>query len=171
MLGEWLEFRKNTVIDRLNNRSEAVSELLHILDGLLTDFIDIDKVIRIVHFEDHPKQALMDRFSISEKQADAILEIRLQQLAKLEEVKLREELTNLSLEKDTIGHILGSPVELNKLVREELESATKKILQRSAVKFTGTRRSQGIHRERSDYFGTCFHRSFENGLDPGGQRT
>ena len=68
----------------------------------------------------------MDRFSTSEKQVNAILGIRLRQLAKLEEIKLREELTSLSLEKDTIGHILGSPVELNKLIREELESATKK---------------------------------------------
>ena len=126
LLGEWLEFRKNTIINRLNHRLETVSERLHILDGLLIVFIDIDEVIRIVRFEDHPKQALMDRFSISERQADAILEIRLRQLAKLEEVKLREELTNLSLEKDTIGHILGSPVELNKLIREELESAAKK---------------------------------------------
>ena len=90
---------------------------LHILDGLLINFIDIDEVIRIVRFEDHPKQALMDRFSTSERQADAILEIRLRQLSKLEKVKLREELMSLSFE---------SPFELNKLIREELESAAKK---------------------------------------------
>lgn len=126
LLGEWLEFRKNTVVNRLNHRLEAVSDRLHILDGLLIVFIDIDEVIRIVRFEDDSKQALMDRFSISERQADAILEIRLRQLAKLEEVKLREELANLSLEKDTIAHILGSQVELNKLIREELESAAEK---------------------------------------------
>lgn len=123
ILQQWLEFRKETVRRRLKFRLEKVLERLHILDGLLIAYLNIDKVIQIIREEDKPKAVLMKQFKLSETQADAILDIKLRQLAKLEEIKIRSEQGELSKERDEIEKILGSDARLKTLIRKELKSA------------------------------------------------
>ncbi|HLW24798.1 MAG TPA: DNA topoisomerase IV subunit A, partial [Steroidobacteraceae bacterium] len=120
LLLEWLEFRKATVTRRLKHRHEKVSARLHILDGLLIAYLNLDEVIRIVRREDEPKPVLIKRFKLSEEQAEAILETKLRHLARLEEMKIREEQKRLAEERDEIDRILKSRARLTKLVREEL---------------------------------------------------
>jgi len=120
LLLEWLEFRKSTVTRRLAHRHEKVSARLHILDGLLIAYLNLDEVIRIVRTEDQPKPKLIKRFKLSEDQAEAILETKLRHLARLEEMKIREEQNKLAEERDEIDRILKSKARLTKLVREEL---------------------------------------------------
>jgi topoisomerase-4 subunit A len=120
LLLEWLEFRKATVIRRLKHRHEKVSARLHILDGLLIAYLNLDEVIRIVRREDEPKPVLIKRFKLSDEQAEAILETKLRHLARLEEMKIREEQKKLTEERDEIDRILKSKARLTKLVREEL---------------------------------------------------
>jgi topoisomerase-4 subunit A len=120
LLLEWLEFRKETVTRRLKHRHEKVSARLHILDGLLIAYLNLDEVIRIVRREDEPKPVLIKRFKLSDLQAEAILETKLRHLAKLEEMKIREEQKTLAEERDEIDRILKSKARLAKLVREEL---------------------------------------------------
>jgi topoisomerase IV subunit A len=120
LLLEWLEFRKDTVTRRLKHRHEKVSARLHILDGLLIAYLNLDEVIRIVRREDEPKPVLIKRFKLSDIQAEAILETKLRHLARLEEMKIREEQKTLVEERDEIDRILKSKARLTKLVREEL---------------------------------------------------
>ncbi len=120
LLLEWLEFRKTTVTRRLKYRHEKVSARLHILDGLLIAYLNLDEVIRIVRREDEPKPVLIKRFKLSDEQAEAILETKLRHLARLEEMKIREEQKKLAEERDEIDRILKSKQRLTKLVREEL---------------------------------------------------
>ena len=120
LLLEWLEFRKSTVTRRLTFRHEKLSARLHLLDGLLIAYLNLDEVIRIVRTEDHPKPVLIKRFKLSDEQAEAILETKLRNLAKLEEMKIREEQKKLAAERDEIDRILKSKARLTKLVREEL---------------------------------------------------
>src|SRR5271170_3645952 len=120
LLLEWLEFRKATVTRRLKHRHEKVSARLHILDGLLIAYLNLDEVIRIVRREDEPKPVLIKRFKLSDIQAEAILETKLRHLARLEEMKIREEQKKLAEERDEIDRILKSKARLTKLVREEL---------------------------------------------------
>ncbi|SHH95068.1 DNA topoisomerase IV subunit A [Ferrimonas marina] len=120
ILVEWLQFRTETVRRRLQYRLDKVLTRLHILDGLLIAFLNIDEVIDIIRNEDEPKAALMARFDLSEKQAEAILEIKLRQLAKLEEMKIRGEQEELAKERDKLELILGSERRLKTLVRKEL---------------------------------------------------
>lgn len=120
IIKEWLEFRKDTVTKRLSFRLEKVTERLHILDGLLVAYLNIDEVIRIIRHEDNPKAALMKTFKLSEIQADAILDIKLRQLAKLEEIKIKSEQGELSKERDEIEKILGSSARLKSLLKKEL---------------------------------------------------
>jgi topoisomerase IV subunit A len=120
LLLEWLEFRKATVTRRLKYRHEKVSARLHILDGLLIAYLNLDEVIRIVRREDEPKPVLIKRFKLSDEQAEAILETKLRHLARLEEMKIREEQKKLGEERDEIDRILKSKARLTKLVREEL---------------------------------------------------
>ena len=120
LLLEWLEFRKATVTRRLKHRHEKVSARLHILDGLLIAYLNLDEVIRIVRREDEPKPVLIKRFKLSDIQAEAILETKLRHLARLEEMKIREEQKTLVEERDEIDRILKSKARLTKLVREEL---------------------------------------------------
>jgi topoisomerase-4 subunit A len=120
LLLDWLEFRKSTVTRRLKHRHEKVSARLHILDGLLIAYLNLDEVIRIVRKEDEPKPVLIKRFKLSELQAEAILETKLRHLARLEEMKIREEQKKLSEEREEIDRILKSKARLTKLVREEL---------------------------------------------------
>lgn len=120
LLTEWLTFRTETVIKRLNYRLDKVNDRLHILDGMLIAYLNIDEVIAIIREEDKPKQALMERFSITDVQANAILEIKLRQLAKLEEFKIRSEQDELALERDGLEKILNSKQRLRTLVKNEI---------------------------------------------------
>ncbi|MFG0528826.1 DNA topoisomerase IV subunit A [Pseudomonas sp. yb_2] len=120
LLVEWLEFRTNTVRRRLQHRLEKVEKRLHLLDGLLTAFLNLDEVIHIIRTEEYPKQALIERFELTEIQADYILETRLRQLARLEEMKIRGEQDELLKEQAKLQALLGSEAKLRKLVRSEL---------------------------------------------------
>ena len=120
LLLEWLEFRTTTVRRRLQHRLDKVERRLHLLEGLLTAFLNLDEVIHIIRTEEHPKQALIDRFQLTEIQADYILETRLRQLARLEEMKIRGEQDELLKEQAKLLALLGSDAKLRKLVRTEL---------------------------------------------------
>lgn len=120
LLLEWLEFRTATVRRRLQHRLDKVEKRLHLLEGLLTAFLNLDEVIHIIRTEDQPKQALIARFDLTEIQADYILETRLRQLARLEEMKIRGEQDELLKEQAKLLALLGSDAKLRKLVRSEL---------------------------------------------------
>ncbi len=127
ILSEWLTFRTDTVRRRLQYRLDKILSRLHILDGLLIAFLNIDEVIAIIRHEDQPRAALMARFSLSETQADAILDLKLRQLAKLEEIKIRGEQNELATERDGIEKILGSTQRLRTLLRKELIADSEKF--------------------------------------------
>ncbi len=120
ILTEWLEYRKDTVTRRLSYRLEKVLARLHILEGLLVAFLNIDEVIEIIRTYDKPKPELIQRFSLSDKQAEAILELKLRHLAKLEEMKIRGEQSELEAERDKLELILGSERRLKTLVKKEI---------------------------------------------------
>jgi topoisomerase-4 subunit A len=120
MLKEWLVFRKETVTNRLNHRLQIVSDRLHILDGLLVAYLSIDEVIAIIRKEDEPKPVLMKRFRLSDIQAEAILNLRLRNLAKLEEMKIRGEQDELNEERDGLQKTLGSAARLKTLIKKEI---------------------------------------------------
>lgn len=122
ILVEWLEYRKDTVTRRLSHRLEKVMARLHILEGLLVAFLNIDEVIEIIRTYDKPKPELIQRFSLSDKQAEAILELKLRHLAKLEEMKIRGEQSELEAERDKLELILGSDRRLKTLVKKEILS-------------------------------------------------
>ncbi len=138
LLNEWLQYRMQTVRRRLQYRLEQVVERLHILDGLIIAFLNLDKIIAIIRKEDKPKPVLMKQFKLSEVQAEAILEIKLRQLAKLEEQKIKAEQAKLNKERDEIEKILASQARLKKLIREEL--------QRDKEKYGDKRRSPIVER-------------------------
>ncbi|MCP3675040.1 MAG: DNA topoisomerase IV subunit A [Gammaproteobacteria bacterium] len=121
---EWLIFRISTVRRRLQYRLDKVSERLHILDGLLAAFLNIDEVIAIIRQEDDPKPVLIKRFGITDIQAEAILDLKLRHLAKLEEMKIRAEQSDLAEEKQGLELILSSDRRLKTLVRKEIEEDT-----------------------------------------------
>ena len=141
ILVEWLSFRTETVRKRLQYRLDKVLARLHILDGLLIAYLNIDEVIAIIRSEDHPKPVLMERFGITDIQAEAILELKLRHLAKLEEMKIRGEQDELELERAALEKTLGSPRLLNRLIRKELE--------RDAEKYGDDRRSPIVARDAS----------------------
>ena len=120
IIKEWLNFRLITVRRRLQHRLNKVESRLHLLDGLLIAFLNLDEVINIIRTEDKPKMVLMERFSLSETQADYILDTRLRQLARLEEMKIRAEQEELLEEKKELELILGSAVRLKTKVKKEL---------------------------------------------------
>jgi topoisomerase-4 subunit A len=120
LLTEWLEFRFKTVTRRLNFRLEKVQARLHILDGLLIAYLNLDEIIRIIRREEEPKPVLMKRFKLSDRQAEAILETKLRHLAKLEEMKIKAEQKELAEEAEELEGILKSKARLRKLVREEI---------------------------------------------------
>ncbi len=138
LLEEWLQFRADVVTRRLTHRLEAVQRRLHILDGLLAAYLNLDEVIRIIRTEDHPRQVLMERYSLSEIQADAILDIRLRQLAKLVEIEIRAEQKALNEEREDLEKTLGSKARLKKLIRAELQA--------DADKYGDARRSPLVER-------------------------
>ncbi len=127
MLSEWLRFRTDTVRKRLTHRLEKVERRLHLLDGLLVAFLNLDEVIRIIRTEDDARAALIARFALSGEQADYILETRLKQLARLEEMKIRGEQDALAKERETLIATLGSAARLKKLVKDELQADAKKF--------------------------------------------
>jgi topoisomerase-4 subunit A len=120
MLKEWLVYRTMTVRRRLQWRLDQVEKRLHLLEGLLIAFLNIDEVIRIVRTEDEPKAVLMKRFLLTEPQADYILDTRLRQLARLEEMKIKQEQEELLEEQDFLTKTLGSGARLKTLIRKEL---------------------------------------------------
>ncbi|SDW48646.1 DNA topoisomerase IV subunit A [Thiocapsa roseopersicina] len=126
ILVEWLMYRTETVRRRSQHRLDKVLERLHLLDGLLIAFLNIDEVIRIVRAEDEPKPVLMERFALSEAQADYVLNTRLRQLARLEEMKIRAEQAELAEERDGLQAILGDPSALKRLISEEITADAEK---------------------------------------------
>jgi len=120
MLKEWLTFRKETVKNRLGHRLQIVSDRLHILDGLLVAYLNIDEVIAIIREEDEPKPVLMKRFKLSDIQAEAILNLRLRNLAKLEEFKIKGEQDELQQERDVLEKTLNSAARLKTLIKKEI---------------------------------------------------
>jgi len=139
ILVEWLSFRTQTVRRRLQFRLDKVLARLHILDGLLIAYLNIDEVIAIIRNEDKPKPVLMARFGLSDVQAEAILELKLRHLAKLEEMKIRGEQDELAKERDGLEKTLGSERLLNRLIKKELQS--------DAEKYGDDRRSPIVERE------------------------
>jgi topoisomerase-4 subunit A len=120
LLKEWISFRKETVKRRLAHRLQIVLDRLHILDGLLVAYLNIDEVIKIIRTEDEPKPVLMKRFKLSDVQAEAILNLRLRNLAKLEEMKIKGEQDELNEERDTLEKTLRSAARLKTLIKKEL---------------------------------------------------
>ena len=120
LLKEWLQYRQETVRRRLSFRLDKINDRLHVLDGLLVAYLNIDEVIRIIREEDEPKKALMKKFKLSDIQASAILDIRLRQLARLEEQKLSGEKAELEGEKADIEKTLKSKARMKTLIKKEL---------------------------------------------------
>lgn len=141
LLKEWLTFRTETIRRRLKFRLEKILERLHILDALLIAYLNIGDVIKIIREKDKPKMELIKKYKLSNIQADAILEIKLRQLAKLEEIKIRDEQGELSKERDELEKILGSSVSLKSLIRKELKQDQKE--------FGDNRKSPLVHREEA----------------------
>lgn len=139
ILTEWLEFRVTTVTRRLRYRLEKVAKRLHILEGLLVVYLNLDEVIRIIRREDEPKPVLMKRFRLSEEQVEAILETKLRHLAKLEEMKIKEEQKELATEQEEIEALLKSKAKLRKLVASEIAA--------DADKHGDERRTKIVERE------------------------
>ena len=144
LLKEWLEFRTTTVTRRLNYRLEKIKDRLHILDALLIAFLNIDEVIKIIRTEDKPKPVLMKRFKLTDRQAEAILELKLRNLAKLEEMKIKAEQKELSEERATLEKILGSKARLKTLIKTEIKE--------DADTYGDDRRSELVVREEAQAF-------------------
>ena len=125
MLTEWVEFRQTTVERRSQHRLNKVLDRIHILEGRQLVLLNIDEVIAIIRQADEPKAALMARFNLSERQAEDILEIRLRQLARLEAIKIEQELAGLCLEQKGLEEILGNPAALRRLMIKEIEADAK----------------------------------------------
>ncbi len=125
MLQEWIAFRQGTIERRSRHRLGKVLDRIHILEGRQLVLLNIDEVIAIIRQSDEPKSALMERFRLSERQAEDILEIRLRQLARLEAIKIEQELTELRTEQGKLEEILGSPAALRRLMVKEIEADAK----------------------------------------------
>ncbi len=139
ILSEWLTFRRQTVTRRLRWRLDRVEARLHLLEGYLIAYLNIDEVIAIIRREDEPKPVLMERFGLTERQAEAILELRLRHLARLEEMKIRGEQSDLEQERDELQATLGSERKLTDLIQRELRE--------DAEKYGDERRSPLVERE------------------------
>ena len=139
ILQEWLTFRKQTVERRLQHRLEKVEDRLHVLEGYLIAFLNIDEVIRIIRYEDEPKAELIKAFNLSDRQAEAILNLKLRHLAKLEEMKLKAEQDELAAERDKLLGLLSSPAKLKRLMVRELKDIAKD--------FGDERRTQVVSRQ------------------------
>ena len=144
LLSEWLVFRRTTVINRLQSRLNKVEDRLHLLAGLLIAYLNLDEVIRIIREEEEPKKELIQQFSLSDRQADAILDLKLRQLARLEEQKIRGEEEGLGSERKKITDLLGSDKKLSNLIAKELQEA--------AEVFGDERRCRLIQRKEAKAF-------------------
>ena len=142
MLKEWLEFRFQTVTRRLQYRLQKVLDRLHLLDGLLIAFLNLDEVIRIIRSEDKPKPVLMKRFALSDVQADYVLDTKLRQLARLEEMKIREEQETLQKEREQLEKTLNSKARMKTLIKKELKA--------DAEEFGDERRSILVERSSAE---------------------
>ena len=147
LLGEWLRFRVETVRKRLQFRLDKVVRRMHILEGLLIAFLNIEEVIKIIRLKDEPKPLLMARFGLSETQAEAILELRLRQLAKLEEMKIKSEQEALGKERKMLEKTLGDEQELRAQVGREIQA--------DAEKFGDPRRSPIVARAQAQALDTA----------------
>ena len=127
MLAEWIEFRQTTITRRSQHRLQKVLDRIHILEGRQLVLLNIDEVIAIIRESDEPKAALIARFNLSERQADDILDIRLRQLARLEAIKIEQELSELRKEQGSLEDILGSPASLKRLMVKEIEADAKQF--------------------------------------------
>ena len=125
ILVEWISFRQTTITRRSQHRLQKVLDRIHILEGRQLVLLNIDEVIQLIRQSDEPKPALMERFNLSERQAEDILEIRLRQLARLEAIKIEQELTELRQEQGKLEEILGSPSALRRLMVKEIEADAK----------------------------------------------
>ena len=141
LLTEWLKYRTETVKRRLQYRLDKISKRLHILEGLLIAYLNIDAIIKIIRTEDKPKNALIKKFKLSPEQADAILEIKLKQLAKLEEVGIKAEQKRLAEESVDLEKTLSTPKRLKNLLKKELKE--------DMGKYGDKRRSQLVVREEA----------------------
>src|SRR3954467_2188180 len=127
MVGEWIEFRQRTIERRSRHRLAKVLDRIHILEGRQLVLLNIDEVIAIIRAAEDPKQALIARFKLSDRQAEDILEIRLRQLARLEAIKIEQELKELREEQKKLEEILGSPAALRRLMVKEIEQDAKQF--------------------------------------------
>ena len=144
LLKEWLQFRTETVRRRLQFRLDKILDRMHILEGLLIAFLNIDEVIKIIRKEDKPKPALIKKFKISDRQAEAILELKLRQLAKLEEIKITAEQKELAAERKTLEQLLKSSARLKTFIKGEIKA--------DAEKFGDARRTPLVEREEAKAF-------------------
>jgi topoisomerase-4 subunit A len=144
LLSEWLEYRQQTVRRRLQYRLDKITKRLHLLEGFQIAYLNIDEIIAIIRDEDKPKPMLRKTFGLSEEQVDAILELRLRQLAKLEEMKIRGEQEELAKERDILEETLNSEKKLNNLIIKELKS--------DAKKYGDSRHSPLVEREQAQAF-------------------
>ena len=144
LLKEWLQFRTETVRRRLQFRLDKIVDRMHILEGLLVAFLNIDEVIKIVRKEDKPKPALIKKFKISDRQAEAILELKLRQLAKLEEIKIVAEQKELAAERKGLDQLLSSGARLKTFIKSEIKA--------DAEKFGDDRRTPLAIREEAKAF-------------------
>jgi topoisomerase-4 subunit A len=144
LLSEWLQYRHQTVRRRLQYRLDKIRQRLHLLEGLLIAYLNIDEIVAIIREEEKPKPILMKQFGLSEAQADAILELKLRQLAKLEEIKIRGEQEELSKERDSLEHTLSSEKKLNSLIIKEIKA--------DAKKYNDPRRSPIVERQPAQAF-------------------
>jgi len=144
LLKEWIQFRTETVRRRLQFRLDKIIDRMHILDGLLIAFLNIDEVIKIIRKEDKPKPALIKKFKISDRQAEAILELKLRQLAKLEEIKITTEQKELAVERKTLEQLLSSAARLKTFIKGEIKA--------DAEKFGDARRTPIVQREEAKAF-------------------
>ncbi|MFM2667242.1 DNA topoisomerase IV subunit A [Vibrio mediterranei] len=126
ILSEWIQFRRETVRKRLQYRLDKILARLHILEGLLVAYLNLDEVIEIIRTEDEPKAVLMERFGITDIQADAILDTKLRHLAKLEEMKIRGEQEELEKEREKLEKLLGSERRMNTLLKKEIQADAEK---------------------------------------------
>ncbi|RKZ79148.1 MAG: DNA topoisomerase IV subunit A, partial [Gammaproteobacteria bacterium] len=139
LLTEWLIYRTTTVRRRLQYRLDKILDRMHVLEGLLVAYLNIDEVIAIIRTEDEPKLVLMERFGLSDRQAEAVLELKLRHLAKLEEMKIRGEMDELAKERKSLELLLSSDTRLKTLIRKELTA--------DAEKFGDVRRSEIVQRD------------------------
>lgn len=142
LLQEWLVFRQETVRRRLEFRLGKVRDRMHLLEGLLIAFLNLDEVIRIIRTEDEPKGELMRRFGLSGAQADYVLDTKLRQLARLEEMKIRAEQQELADERERLEKILGSRQRMKTLIRKEIQA--------DAEKYGDDRRSPLVSRSAAE---------------------